>query len=98
MGVIFDQSSCHKAMAENALDVLKMNVGPGGKQPKMHDTVWAGEVQKMCYNLGIPKGMKKVLEERGINTTSLRKEDMQMILRNHKDFHNEKPRIVTFLE
>ena len=46
---IFDQSSCHKAMAENALDVLKMNVGPGGKQPKMHDTVWAGEVQKMCY-------------------------------------------------
>ena len=29
----------------------------------------------MFYNLGIPKGMKKVLEERGINTTSLRKED-----------------------
>ena len=95
---IFDQSSCHTAMAEDALNVMKMNVGPGGKQPKMHDTVWAGEVQKMCYNLGITKGMKKVLEERGINTTSLRKEDMQMILRNHEDFRNEKPRIVTFLE
>ena len=68
---IFDQSSCHTAMAEDTLDVTKMNVGPGGKQPKMPDTVWAGEVQKMCYNLGIPKEMKKVLEERGINITSL---------------------------
>ena len=52
----------------------------------------------MCYNLGIPKGMKKVLEKRGINTQSLQKEDMQMILRKHEDFRNEKPRIVTFLE
>lgn len=39
---VFDQSSCHTAMAEDALDVSKMNVGPGGKQPKMHDTAWAG--------------------------------------------------------
>ena len=53
---VFDQSSCHKAMASDALDVLKMNVNPGGKQPKMRDTVWGGKPQKMC--LGIPKGMK----------------------------------------
>ena len=26
-----DQSSCHTAMAEDAVDVTKMNVGPGGK-------------------------------------------------------------------
>ena len=48
--------------------------------------------------IGVPKGMKIILEERGINTTSFRKEDMQMILRNHEDFQNEKPRIFRFLE
>ena len=42
-----DQSSCHKAMAENALDASAMNVKPGGKQPKMRDTVWAGRVGKV---------------------------------------------------
>ena len=40
----------------------------------------------------------KPLEERGINTETLRKEDMQSILRNHDDFRNEKPRIIHFLE
>ena len=95
---IFDQSSCHTAMAEDALDVSRMNVGPGGKQPKMRDTVWAGKPQKMCFVIGVPKGMKIVLEERGINTSSLLKEDMQQILRNHEDFRNEMPRIVHFLE
>ena len=28
---IFDHSSCHSAMADDALDVGKMNVNPGGK-------------------------------------------------------------------
>ena len=28
------------------LDIYKMNVKPGGAQPKMHDTVWEGQVQK----------------------------------------------------
>ena len=29
---VFDHSSCHAAMADDALDVSKMNVKPGGKQ------------------------------------------------------------------
>ena len=29
---IFDHSSCHTAMPDDALDVTKMNVNPGGKQ------------------------------------------------------------------
>ena len=29
---IFDHSSCHAAMPEDALDASKMNVNPGGKQ------------------------------------------------------------------
>ena len=82
---IFDQSSCHKAMAEDALDASKMNVKPGGKQPKMHSTIWAGKEQTLCFDNGIPKGMKAVLEERGINTTTLIGPQMQEILSNHED-------------
>jgi hypothetical protein len=35
---IFDQSSAHGAFAEDALNAKNMNVGPGGKKPKMHST------------------------------------------------------------
>ena len=44
---IFDQSSCHKAYMEDALNTNKMNVHPGGKQSCMRDIVRAGRVQKM---------------------------------------------------
>ena len=37
----------------------------------MYDTVWAGIVQMMTFSLGVPKGMKKILEECGINTDTL---------------------------
>ena len=41
-----------------------MNVHPGGKQPKMHDTVMPnGELQSMVDSDGVPKGLKLVLEE-----------------------------------
>ena len=40
---IFDHSSCHGAMAEDSLDVSKMNVGPGGKQRVMRDAFWDGK-------------------------------------------------------
>jgi len=35
---IFDQSSAHGAYAKDALNAKEMNVKPGGKQRKMHDT------------------------------------------------------------
>ena len=94
---VFDQSSCHKAMAADALDASKMNVNPGGKQPKMHETVWAGKPQKMSFNLGVPKGMKQVLKERGFNADVLNGTQMREILKNHDDFRNEKPKVITFL-
>ena len=39
--------------AEDALDASKMNLKPGGKQPKMHDTIWNGKVQRMVYSKGV---------------------------------------------
>ena len=49
---VFDQSSCHRAFAENALNLKVMNVKPGGAQPPMRDTVWAGRIQKMVDRRG----------------------------------------------
>ena len=61
---LFDHSSCHRAFAEESLNSRVMNVKPGGAQPRMRDTIWAGRVQTMVLDDGTPKGMKMVLEER----------------------------------
>ena len=59
-------------MADEALNADKMNVGPGGKQPKMRDTVWGGQTQKMVDHNGTPKGMRTVLQERGVETAGMK--------------------------
>lgn len=78
---LFDNASSYSAFAENALKSSKMNKGPEGEQPHMRDGYWYNEngekvIQSMNYsqddegiplNLsGQPKGLQKVLEERGI--------------------------------
>ena len=77
---VFDHCSCHAAMADDALDANKMNVNPGGKQRRMRDTTWQGKYQKMCFVLGILKGMRQVLQERGINTNGMNGDEMRKIL------------------
>ena len=75
---IFNHSSCHSAMPDDALVVSRMNVNPGGKQPVMRDGWWGGKPQPMCFNLGkIPKGMHRVLEERGVDTTGMKAEKIE---------------------
>ena len=78
---LFDQSSCHKANASDTFNVDNMNVKPGGKQAVMHDT-WAGKTQELVDSAGVPKGMKIILEERGINTQIFKTDDMRVILAN----------------
>nr|GAT46270.1 predicted protein [Mycena chlorophos] len=59
---VFDNSSCHDSMPEDALCVTKMNVGAGGKQPKMRDTVipannpfgHGGKPQSLCFPDHLP--------------------------------------------
>ena len=69
---------------------MYMNVKPGGKQRVMHDTRWCGMEQKMVFSDGTPKGMKAVLQERGIDTTGLVADKMREILKKHSDFRDEK--------
>jgi len=75
---IFDHSSCHAAMADDALHVNKMNVGSGGKQRVMRDGHWDGEVQKMNYPNGVPKGLRVVLEFRGVDTKGMNAKKMSL--------------------
>ena len=42
---LFDNAPSHSKMADDTLNADKMNVGSGGKQPVMRDTIWGGEVQ-----------------------------------------------------
>ena len=94
---IFDHSSCHAAMPSDALDVSKMNVNPGGKQRVMRNEWWGGKPQSMNFSLGVPKGLRLVLEERRVDTRSMKAEDMRAALGSHPDFKNEKCSIERFL-
>ena len=97
---LFDQSSCHKAMSSDALNVARMNVRPGGAQSLLRDTEWppgSGCVQHLVDVNGVAKGMKEILEERGINTSTLTGPQMRIILANHTDFSNEKTVVEHFL-
>ena len=73
---IFDSSSCHRAYAPDSLNTQTMNVKPGGAQPPLRDTVWNGRVQKLVDQRGVPKGMKQVLEDRGVSTATLKADDL----------------------
>ena len=94
---IFDHSSCHAAMPKYALDVSKMNANPGGKQRVMRDGIWDGKPQKMNFALGVPKGLRIVLTERGIDTRKMTVNKMREVVGSHPDFKNEKSMLERFL-
>ena len=85
-------------MADDALNTDKMNAGPGGKQPVMRDTIREGKVQKMVNENGIPKGMRLILEERGVNTEGMNVKQMRETLKSHSDFKYQKCKLENYIE
>ena len=67
-----------------------MNVYPGGKQPALRDGLWEGKVQKMVLPDGTPKGMKMVLQERGVDVKGMNAEKMRERLNTYSDFSTQK--------
>ncbi|KAJ3507789.1 hypothetical protein NMY22_g16822 [Coprinellus aureogranulatus] len=80
---VFDQSSAHAALPDDALKAFEMNKSNGGAQRIQHDTVipmtnpypeFRGKPQPMTIpnpddpTKPIAKGLKQVLEERGFDT------------------------------
>ena len=94
---VFDHSSCQCAMADDDLDVSKRNVKPGGKQRIMQDTVWNAKVWNIYYTerdgKKVAKGLKMVLEERGVSTVEKTAAWMQQTLAEHFDFKDKKSMI-----
>ena len=56
----------------------------------MQDGLWNGKVQKINFSLGVPKGLRCVLEESGIDTKGKGISELREILSQHDDFKNEK--------
>ena len=74
-------------------NAVKINVGPGGKQLVMKDTVHNGVVQRMVNVNGISKVMKMILEERGIVTKDMNAKKMRETLGAHSNFVNVNRRV-----
>lgn len=82
---IFDQSSAHAALPQDALKAFEMNKSNGGAQKPRRDTIipmnnpdprFRGKPQPMMTqdehgNL-VPKGLQQVLEERGFDVSHMR--------------------------
>ena len=79
-----------KKCAEDALNAEKMNVRQDGKQPLLRDTILDGKVQKMILDDGRAKGMKIVLEGRGVETKGMNADKMREALNTFEDFKNKK--------
>ena len=84
-------------MADDTLDVKNMNVRPGGKQRITHDTVWNGKKWLMYTTARdgtkVAKGLKMVMEERGVSTVGKGADWMRETLAKHSDFRDEKSMI-----
>jgi hypothetical protein len=115
---IFDQSSAHASLPPDALKAFEMNKSDGGKQRRQRDTIipetnpvaeHRGKPQKMILPDGRPKGLQRVLEERGFNVKNLRSKcspvcpiDNQncclaRLLGQQDDFKNQESRLETFI-
>ncbi len=95
---IFDNAPSHMKKANDALNADAMNVNPGGKQPAMRQTVYNGNIQEMTLPNGTAKGMKMVLEERGVCTKGMVAKDMTARLKTYEDLKNSKTILCELIE
>ena len=79
-----------------------MNVYTGEVKRKeikpLRSTVYDGKVQHMVNSRGKPKGLRQVLQERGLDVSGLKREQLVAILSEHHDSKNEKFRLEKELE
>ena len=75
-----------------------MNVKPGRKQPVMRPgTLPSGHQQLMVDRYGRPKGLRQVLEEQGVSTQKMVREDMVACLEQFDDFKYELSAVASYL-
>lgn len=102
---LFDNAPSHRKFADESLSTTQINVRDGGKQPVLRDTSYTDgngvRKQQIMYSIvngkKVPKGMKSVLTERGINTTGMKAADMAAALAAQPDFSSETCILVKYL-
>ena len=92
---VFDHSSCHAAMPDDALDVRKQNERKAWWKT-MNNKRWIMEWKSTKYEF-CHRGLRIVLEKRGVNTCGMNADQMHKVLSSHSDFQNEKSLIERFL-
>lgn len=92
MYLIVDNSSGHLKLPEESLNAYKLNLSDGGKDKRtvVNDGYYldsAGNkvVQPMVEN-GVQKGIKRILEERGLWTSKLKLDEARLLLSKQPDF------------
>jgi len=56
----------------------------------MYDGYWNGKVFIINFVIGIPKGLRIVLQEHRIDTTNTNADQMREVLKQHPDLRDEK--------
>ncbi len=107
---LFDNSTNHGAFATDALSVSNMNLKTGGKQNKLRNGWYERDghrvVQPMvtgpdlshCFDIGTAKGIKFVLEERGLWTAGLKLDSAKELLASQPDFVAQKSLVEEAIE
>jgi len=90
---MLDWSGGHTKKPEDGLNANAMHVNPGGKQPHMRDGTWQGRPQKIGQ-----RGLKAVLQERGLFTAGMKQEDMSRVLGDCLDFKRQKTIVEEIVE
>lgn len=103
---VFDQSSCHMAFGDDALNASRMNASPGGAQPLMHDFEYQRKYVRMTREV-IQNGKKvriacgtiEVLKQLGKyrEFPKMKLDEMKEILEKLSNFANEKYNLEYFL-
>jgi hypothetical protein len=78
-----------------------MNVNEAGKQPVMRDGYYTkngNRHEQQMHVDGVPKGLKRVLQERGLFNTGMKQEDMVAVLSAQADFKEQKPFVQEWIE
>ena len=85
---LFDNSTSHNAYVADALNASVMNAKPGGIPCGI------GKVQRMVFNIGIPKGLMQALLERDKYRKGMKLEEE---IASHIDFKEEMTKLECFL-
>lgn len=95
--VAYDNSSNHHAMSKDALVANRVNLKDGGKNvPRFRDGWYLNDegvrtVQSMTAPGGLQKGIKSILEERGLFVPGMRLNDARKLLSLQPDFVAQRP-------